>query len=60
MAKHIALDSRVQNLEFDKPWSFLTEQEKNYAYYLTKASWSGVRILLHQICYEAPPLFLIF
>jgi hypothetical protein len=47
MAKHIALDSRVQNLEFDKPWSFLTEQEKNYAYYLTKASWSGVRILLH-------------
>ena len=60
MAKHIALDSRVQNLEFDKPWSFLIEQEKNYAYYLTKASWSGVRILLHQICYEAPPLLLIF
>ena len=47
MAKHIALDSRIQNLEFDKPWRFLTEQEKNYAYYLTKASWSGVRILLH-------------
>ena len=60
MAKHIALDSRVQNLEYAKAFSFLTDQEKNYAYYLTKASWSGVRVLLHQICYEAAPLFVIF
>jgi hypothetical protein len=60
MAKYIDLDTRVQNLEYAQAFSHLTDKEKNYAYYLSKASWAGVKILLHQICYEAAPLFVIF
>lgn len=27
---------------------------------MSKASWAGAKMVLHQLCYEAPPLFLIF
>jgi dipeptidyl-peptidase III len=27
---------------------------------MVRASWAGVRIVLHQMCYEAPALFIIF
>ena len=60
MARHISAESRIQNLTFSGPWTYLTEKEKNYAYYMSKASWAGALITLHQICYEAPPLFCLF
>ena len=60
MAKHISSESRVQNLDYFNSWKQLSEQEKNYAYYMSKASWEGALITLHQLCYEAPPLFCIF
>lgn len=60
MSKHIHHESRVQNLAFSKAWTFLTEQERNYAYFMAKASWAGARMVPHQISYEAPALFVIF
>jgi hypothetical protein len=47
MSKHIVLDTRVQNLEFANPWKLLSTNEKNYAYYIYKASWAGAKMLFH-------------
>ena len=41
-------------------WPQLSEQEKNYAYYMTKASWAGALVTLHQISYESPLIWCIF
>ena len=60
MSQFIKHDSRVQNLGFSEAWKALTEQEKNYAYYMAKASWEGAQMVPYQICYEAPALFCIF
>ena len=56
----IKLDTRVQNLQFAKAWEHLTEREKNYAYWMSKASWAGSLMVYHQLCYEAPALFCVF
>ena len=58
--KHISVETSVQGLQFAVAWKELTEKEKNYAYFISKASWAGAKMVLHQLCYEAPPLFLIF
>ena len=58
--QHIKLDTRVQNLDFLKPWKQLSDQEKNYAYYIYKASWAGALMVPHQISYEAPALLAFF
>jgi len=47
MSKHIRADTRIQNLEFAEPWKNLTEKEANYAYYFSKASWAGTKMLMH-------------
>ena len=47
MAKHIAVDTRIQNLEFTEPWRHLSDKEKNYAYFLSKASWAGAKMVFH-------------
>lgn len=47
MSQHIKLDTTIQNLEFNKPWEFLTTKEKNYAYFLYKASWAGAKMVPH-------------
>ncbi len=60
MQKHISTETRVQNLEFGEAFKILEDREKNYAYFLSKSSWAGCKMVLHQLCYEAPPLFLIF
>jgi dipeptidyl-peptidase-3 len=59
MAKHIKSESRVQNLEYAEPWKALNDQEKNYAYYMSKASWAGCLVALNQVCYEQVPIFCI-
>ena len=38
----------------------MTEEEKNYLYYLTQACWTGQIIDLFQTSYESPALFMIF
>ena len=45
--EHIKIDTRVQGLYFEKPWSFLTTKEKNYAYFMSKASWAGAKMVPH-------------
>jgi hypothetical protein len=47
MQKHINLDTRVQNLDYKEPWKLLTEKEKNYSYFLSKASWAGAKMVPH-------------
>ena len=60
MQNIISTESPVLGLRFASQWGQLTEKEKNYAYYMSKASWAGAKITWHQLCYEAPALFMIF
>jgi hypothetical protein len=60
MAKHISPATRIQNLNYSKAYSFLDERERNYAYYLSKASWEGAKMVPHQVSYESPVLMAIF
>jgi hypothetical protein len=60
MSKYISTKTSVQNLQFANSWKYLTEKERNYAYFMSKSSWAGAKICLHQNMYEAPPMFLIF
>lgn len=50
----------VQNINFKETFEQLTEEEKNYIYYLTQACWAGQPIVLFQTSYESPALFIIF
>ena len=47
MQKHIQRETRVQNLDFIEAFKQLTDKEKNYAYFLTKSSWAGAKMVLH-------------
>ena len=60
MAKHISHESRIQNLDYSESWTQLSEKERNYAYYMSKASWAGALVTLHQISYESPLIWSIF
>ena len=57
MSQFIKTITRVQNLRFKEAWGQLSDNEKNYAYYLSRSSWAGAKMVLHQICYEGPILF---
>lgn len=50
----------IVNVDFRESFDQLTEEEKNYLYYLSKACWSGQIIDLFQTSYESPALFMIF
>lgn len=56
----ISTKTKVTSLDFEEAWSHLTAKERNYAYYLSKASWAGVKVTFHQMSYEAPLLLLLF
>jgi hypothetical protein len=53
------MDANVSNADFKAQWQQLTPKEKNYAYYIYKASWAGAKMVFHDISYEAPAIFLI-
>ena len=59
MSQYIQQNTKIHLLKFDTAWEFLTDKERNYAYYMSKASWAGAKMVFHQICYEAPPLFIL-
>ena len=50
----------IINIDFRESFDQLTEEEKNYLYYLSKACWAGQLIDLFQTSYESPALFMIF
>ena len=50
----------VLNLNFKEAFLQLNDKEKNYAYELSQACWQGRPIVLFQISYESPALFVIF
>ena len=59
MEKYISTKANVSRTNSSLAFSQLSYKEKNYAYYLAKASWAGAKIVTHQTSYEAPPLFVI-
>lgn len=54
------LNYPIQGKNFKDSFEQLTDEEKEYMYYLSKACWEGVPIVLFQISYESPALFIIF
>ena len=58
--KSILKKDQIQNLVFKESFEQLSEEEKNYLYYLSKACWAGQPIILFQTSYESPALFMIF
>ena len=50
----------VHFLDFQTPFGLLTPNEKQYAFNFTEASWRGALVVPFQICYEAPPMFILF
>jgi hypothetical protein len=54
------LNNPILTLNFKEAFEQLTQEEKLYAYYFQKACWEGAPIVLFQISYESPPLFIIF
>ena len=56
----IGLKTPIMNWDISPAFNQLTPQEKNYTYYMTKATWAGAKTIFHDIAYEAPPMFLIF
>ena len=50
----------IMALNFKETFEQLTDDEKTYTYYLSKACWAGAPIVLFQKSYESPALFIIF
>lgn len=50
----------IRNIDFKESFDQLCDEEKNYLYNLSKASWEGQLIVLFQTSYESPALFIIF
>lgn len=50
----------IMALNFKETFEQLTDDEKAYTYYLSKACWAGAPIVLFQKSYESPALFIIF
>lgn len=50
----------ILSLHFKEAFDQLTDDEKLYTYYLQKACCEGAPIVLFQVSYESPALFIIF
>lgn len=55
----IALDSPISRLEASQAFKGLTDKEKLYCHYLSRAAWEGGTICLLQTSPESVPLFLL-
>ena len=54
------INNVIVNVDFQESFDQLTEDEKNYLYYLSKACWTGQIIDLFQTSSESPAMFIIF
>ena len=59
-SKKISMINLIQNISFKESFEQLSDEEKNYIYYLSKACWAGQPIVLFQTSYESPALFIVF
>lgn len=50
-------NSPVSGKDYSRSWKSLTEQEKEYAYHMSRAAFIGSLISSHQCSYESPILF---
>jgi dipeptidyl-peptidase III len=59
--KHYILpNTSVRNIECKSAFSKLENNERWYAYYLSRAAWEGAKICFFQRSYESPALLYIF
>lgn len=54
------LNYPILSLDFKDAFEQLHNEEKLYTYYFSRACWEGAPIVLFQVSYESPPLFIIF
>lgn len=56
---HYLADSppSVVRLEIEKHWDALTDKQKRYAHYISRASFLGTRVVLRQISPESEPIY---
>ena len=50
----------ILNLNFKKSFEQLNQNEKAYTYYISKACWAGLPIVIFQISKESPGMFILF
>lgn len=50
----------IFNIKFKKAFDQLSQDEKIYVYYLSRALIEGAPIILFHVSYESPALFIIF
>ncbi len=55
----VPLDTPIVKLEVREAFEGLTDREKLYCYYLTRAAWEGSVICLLQTSPESTPIFLL-
>lgn len=56
---YITTRAKVTPKNASVAWTKLTQKEKNYAYFMQKADWAGAKMVLHQVSYEAPAIFVL-
>lgn len=50
----------IQNFKFNTTFDQLTQEEKLFTYYFSRACIEGAPIILFHVSYESPALFIIF
>ncbi|KAI0391426.1 peptidase family M49-domain-containing protein [Xylariaceae sp. FL0594] len=53
----MASPTQIYRLDITSLFSKLTQQQKLYAHYMSRAAWSGTRIILRQVSPESIPIF---
>ena len=59
LSKFVHRHSNVTVNNITTSWAQLNEKERNYAYYMSEASYAGAKMVFNQISYESPLIFLI-
>lgn len=59
LAYVISLDTPISRLESREAFESLSEKEKHYCHFLSRASWEGAVICLLQTSPESAPIFLL-
>ena len=55
----VPLDTPISALDAEEAFNGLTDDEKHYCHFLSRASWEGAPICLLQTSPESVPLFLL-